>query len=285
MIGVEIDGHSRAYPLRILNVHEVVNDRLGGYPTAVTYCPLCRSGLVFSRSVRGHTLTFGVSGKLLDANLVLYDRQTETYWSQIQGEAIVGSLVPTALTLRPSTVTTWADWRRGHPDTEVLSRDTGIYPKATYASNPYADYANSSGVGYGVGPVDDRIEPKTVVYGVTAGGSSVAYPEATVRQADVINHDVGGRPVVVQDDPHDGGFRPYIRRTGNNTVTFRGTEDALVDGQGNRWSYRGVALEGPHAGEQLDRVEPRGFFWFAWSRFHPDTTVYEPSDSRQTSTD
>lgn len=284
VIGIEIDGEARAYPLRILNVHEVVNDRLGGHPIAVTYCPLCRSGLVFSRSVRGETLTFGVSGQLLEANLVLYDRQTETYWSQIQGEAIVGPLVPTSLTLRPSTITTWADWRRGHPETEVLSRDTGIYPKATYAANPYADYANSSGVGFGVGPVDDRLEPKTLVYGLTVGGSSVAYPEDTVRQAEVINDEVGSVPVVVWEDPRDGGVRAFIRRSGNDTLTFRATEDALVDGQGHRWTFDGAAVAGPHAGEELDRLEPRGFFWFAWSRFHPETAVYQPSDSRQTAT-
>lgn len=279
VIGVEIDGEARAYPLRILTVHEVVNDRLAGRPIAVTYCPLCRSGLVFSRRVRGGTLTFGVSGKLLEANLVLYDRGTETYWSQIRGEAIVGPLVPTTLTLLPSTITTWADWQRGHPDTLVLSRDTGVYPKATYASDPYAGYANSSRVGFGVGPVDDRLPPKALVYGVTVGGASVAYPEETVRPADVINHAVGGVPVLVVEDPRDGGVTAFVRRVDNETLTFHAGDDALVDGHGHRWSYDGEALEGSHEGEHLDRLQPRGFYWFAWSKFHPETGVYDPSDA------
>ncbi|MFB6362386.1 MAG: DUF3179 domain-containing protein [Halobacteriales archaeon] len=279
VIGVEIKGQARAYPLRILNVHEVVNDRLAGQAIAVTYCPLCRSGLVFSRRVNGQTLTFGVSGKLLDANLVLYDRQTETYWSQIRGEAIVGPLVPTTLTLRPSTITTWADWRRGHPDTQVLSRDTGIYPKATYGSNPYAGYANNSQVGYGVGEVDDRLSPKTLVFGLTVGGSSVAYPESTVRSEDVIIDEVGSEPVVVVEDPGDGGVSAFSRRIENETLTFRAGEEALIDQHGHRWSYDGVARSGPRAGEQLDRLATHGVFWFAWSQFHPDTAVYNQSVS------
>ncbi len=279
VIGVEIDGQARAYPLRILNVHEVVNDRLGGRAIAVTYCPLCRSGLVFSRRVGDRTLSFGVSGKLLDANLVLYDRQTETYWSQIEGEAVVGPLVPTTLTLVPSTITTWEDWRRGHPDTQVLSRETGIYPKATYGNNPYAGYANNSQVGYGVGPVDDRLSPKTLVFGVTVGGSAAAYPEAAVRSAGVINDEVGGEPVVVVEDPDDGGVSAFSRRIENETLTFRVGEEGLVDQHGHRWSPDGVARSGPRAGARLDRLATHGVFWFAWSQFHPDTAVYNESVS------
>lgn len=127
-----------------------------GTPVAVTYCPLCRSGLVFDRRVNGTTLEFGVSGKLLNANLVMYDRQTETYWSQLDGSAVVGPLVPRQLTVLPNTVTTWAEWRESHPDTEVLSRNTGIYPKSNYGSNPYGGYADREGVGFGVDDVDDR---------------------------------------------------------------------------------------------------------------------------------
>lgn len=282
VIGVEIDGEARAYPLRILNVHEIVNDRLAGEPIAVTYCPLCRSGLVFSRQVGGQTLSFGVSGKLLEANLVMYDRPTETYWSQIDGEAVVGPLVPTRLTLHPSTITTWAEWRRGHPDTAVLSRNTGIYPKATYSSNPYADYENSSSVGFGVGPVDDRLPPKELVFGLAVGESSVAYPEETVKAAGVINDEVGDLPVLVVRNPADGRVAAFDRRVDNETLQFSAGEDALVDQHGHRWSYDGEALDGPREGERLDRLGTHGMFWFAWSRFHPETAVYDGSDARRT---
>ena len=277
VIGVEIDGTARAYPLRILNVHEVVNDEVAGRPLAVTYCPLCRSGVVFSRAVGGRTLSFGVSGKLLDANLVLYDRQTETYWSQIEGEAIVGPLVPTRLELVPSAITTWDEWRRGHPETTVLSRETGIYPRATYASNPYAGYAESDRVGFGVDEVDDRLPPKALVYGVAAGGAAVAYPAAALADGAVVNDRVGEVPVLVVTHPADGGVRAFVRRAEGETLTFEATAEALVDDEGHRWTYDGEALSGPHEGTRLERIQPHGFYWFAWSEFHPETEVYRPA--------
>ncbi|NIS33864.1 MAG: DUF3179 domain-containing protein, partial [Actinobacteria bacterium] len=191
----------------------------------------------------------------------------------------VGPLVPTRLTVLPSTITTWEQWRATHPDTQVLSRDTGVYPRSTYGSNPYAGYANSSGVGFGVGPVDDRLEPKDLVYGVTVGGASVAYPERTLEPGDAVNDRVGGLPVLVVASPDDGGVRAFSREVGNETLRFEAGEGALVDQHGHRWSYAGVALEGPREGEQLDRLGAHGVYWFAWSRFHPDTGLYGTNET------
>jgi len=274
VIGVEIDGEARAYPLRILNVHEIVNDELAGQPIAVTYCPLCRSGLVFDRRVAGETLSFGVSGKLINANLVMYDRQTESYWSQLDGEAIVGPLVPRELTLVPSTVTTWEEWHGAHPETQVLSRDTGIYPEATYGSNPYAGYADSNRVGFDVDSVDGRLHAKEIVYGVTIGNASRAYPEETVREAGVINDEVGGVPVVIVTDQQEGGVKLFVREVDGRAVRFSLADGRLVDEAGSEWTFDGEALEGPHAGTQLDRLNSHGIFWFAWSEFNPGTDVY-----------
>lgn len=274
VIGVEIDGETRAYPLRILNVHEIVNDRVAGEPVAVTYCPLCRSGLVFSREVDDSTLTFGVSGKLLDANLVMYDRQTETYWSQLSGEAVVGSLVPRKLEILPSTITTWGEWKRAHPDTQVLSRNTGIYPRDTYGSNPYGSYANSSRVGFGVGEVDDRLPAKELVYGVAVGNASRAYPAETVSERGVLNDEVGGLLLAVVEDPEDGSVRILLRQRDDETLRFSVTDGQLVDQQGHRWSYGGEALEGPREGTRLEEIPTHGVYWFAWSSFHPETSIY-----------
>jgi len=274
VIGVEIDGETRAYPLRILNVHEIVNDRVAGEPVAVTYCPLCRSGLVFSRDVGGSTLTFGVSGKLLDANLVMYDRQTETYWSQLSGEAVVGPLVPRTLEILPSTITTWEEWERAHPDTRVLSRNTGIYPTGTYGSNPYGGYANSSRVGFGVDEVDDRLPAKELVYGVTVGNASRAYPAETVSERGVVNDEVGGLPIAVVEDPEDGSVRIFVRERDDETLRFSATDGQLVDQQGHRWSFAGEALDGPREGTRLEEIPTHGVYWFAWSSFHPETGIY-----------
>jgi hypothetical protein len=228
---------------------------------------------VFSRRVDNATLSFGVSGKLLDANLVMYDRQTETYWSQLSGNAIVGPQVPRSLDILPSSITTWEEWKENHPETDVLSRNTGIYPTSTYGSSPYSGYANSSRVGFGVGEVDDRLPTKEVVYGVTVGADSRAYPESTVRGQDVVNDEVGGVPVLVVEAP-DGTFRVFVRETEAGTRRFSAGDGVLVDDRGARWSYSGEALDGPQAGTQLDQRTTHGVYWFAWSKFNPETAVY-----------
>ncbi|MFB6297086.1 MAG: DUF3179 domain-containing protein [Salinirussus sp.] len=273
VIGVEIDGDARAYPLRILAVHEIVNDEVGGQPVAVTYCPLCRSGLVFDRRVGNATLSFGVSGKLLRANLVMYDRRTGTYWSQLNGSAVVGPLVPRRLQMLPSTVTTWEEWRASHADTRVLSRNTGIFPPATYGSNPYAGYADDAAVGFGVNEVDGRLPAKTVVYGVTVGNASRAYPAETVAAAGAVNDRIGDIPVLVVADG-GGGATVFVREVSGRTPTFSVENGRLVDDRGNRWSVGGEALDGPDEGTQLDRLNSHGIYWFAWSEFHPETGVY-----------
>ncbi len=280
VVGIEVDGEARAYPLRVLNVHEIVNDEIGGRPVAVTYCPLCRSGLVFDRRVGGETLSFGVSGKLLNANLVMYDRETETYWSQLNGTAVVGPLVPRELTIVPSTITTWGEWQEAHPGTSVLSRETGVYPKATYGSNPYSGYAESDRVGFGVGSVDDRLESKTIVYGVTVGNTSRAYPETRVKEEDVVNDEVGDVPVLIVENQQDGGVEVFVREVEGEPLRFSLEDGQLVDDAGNRWRFDGEAQSGPHRGTQLDRLNSHGVFWFAWSEFHPETGVYAGNESR-----
>lgn len=279
VIGLEVNGETKAYPLRILNAHEIVNDRIGGKPVAVTYCPLCRSGLVFDRRLDDTTMTFGVSGKLFNANLVMYDRQTETYWSQLTGDAIVGELVPRSLEILPNSITTWEQWQNAHPQTLVLSRDTGIYPVQTYNGNPYSGYANSSRVGFGVGDVDGRLPVKEVVFGVEQNNASVAYPSDIVREQDAINDVVGDTPVLVVEDPDDGSVRVFVREHGNETLEFEASGDVLVDQHGNEWSYRGEALSGPNEGAELEEIPTHGIYWFAWSSFNPKTDVYTENTS------
>ncbi|MDY6761567.1 MAG: DUF3179 domain-containing protein [Candidatus Nanohaloarchaea archaeon] len=274
VIGVEVDGEAKAYPFRILNVHEIVNDEVGGEPVAVTYCPLCRSGLVYSRVVDNRTLEFGVSGKLWNANLVMYDRQTETYWSQIQGKAIVGPLVPEELDLVHSVITDWESWQDSHPDTRVLSRDTGIYSPRRYGSNPYTGFQSSGRVGFGVDNVDDRLHPKELVYGVAIGRDATAYIADEIRNRDVINDRVGNVPVLVVEDQDSGGIRVFAREIDNETLEFHLDNGTLVDQDGNVWSFTGTAQEGPHQGETLEQLNSHGFFWFAWSIFHPETNIY-----------
>lgn len=271
VIGLEINGSSRAYPLRILRRHEIVNDRIDGEPVAVTYCPLCRSGLTYSREVGNETLEFGVSGKLLDANLVMYDRSTETYWSQIQGEAIIGPRTPQELDLIFSSITTWRDWRSAHPDTRVLSRRTGAGVASDYEANPYSGYANSSVVGFGVSETDGRLPSKELVHGIVAGGQAVAYPDSSLEPGKLVQDRVGGEPVAVFRQPDDGTVRSLVRRHEGKTLNLELVEGGLEDSSGRLWSFEGEMRNGTGS---LETLTPRGFYWFAWSKFHPETEIY-----------
>ena len=271
VMGVNIGNETRAYPLRIMNKHEIVNDEVGGKKIAVSYCPLCRSGLVYSRQVNNQTLEFGVSGKLYNANLVMYDRQTETYWSQIGGNAIIGPLVPEKLDLVSSQVTNWSEWSEQNPGTQVLSRNTGIYPRSSYGSNPYEGYASRSSVGFGVDIVDERLDSKQLVYGVSIGTESKAYPENLIREENLIQDTVEQEPVILLENP-EGGISVFSRKIGNRTLNFTLEQDQLVDQNGDVWSFNGEKMDGP---QKLGRLNSHGIYWFAWSKFHPETEVYK----------
>lgn len=203
-----------------------------------------------------------------------YDRRTDTYWSQLTGTAVVGPLVPRELEILPSAITTWEKWRRAHPETVVLSRNTGIYPPETYGSNPYGGYANSSRVGFGVREVDDRLSAKELVYGVTGGNESRTYPATTVSAREVIDDEVGGVPIAVVENPDDGSVHIFIRSVDDDTLQFTVENGVLVDYAGHPWSFAGEARDGPHEGRRLEEIPTHGVYWFAWSSFRPETSIY-----------
>ena len=157
VIGLEIAGDARAYPLRILIWHEIVNDTVGGMPVTVTYCPLCNTALVFDRTVNGKVLDFGTTGKLRNSDLVMYDRQTESWWQQFLGQAIVGDMLGTALTPVPARLESYADFRERHPDGKVLvPRDPAF---RDYGRNPYAGYDSTTSPFLYIGDMPEGIEP------------------------------------------------------------------------------------------------------------------------------
>ena len=181
VLGTVAGGEARAYPLAILEWHELVNDTLGGEPILVSYCPLCGSGLVFGRRVAGATRSFGVSGLLYRSDLLMYDRGTESLWSQIAARAVTGPLVGERLRLLRVRVESWGAWRRHHPDSSVLSRETGH--DRDYASSPYGDYATSSRT-FGTPKPDPRYPPKTRTVGLRVPGQAArAYPAPELLRA------------------------------------------------------------------------------------------------------
>jgi hypothetical protein len=206
VIGVSRKGQARAYPIAILGWHELVNDTLGEHPVLVSYCPLCGSGIVFDRSIKGSELDFGVSGLLYRSDLLMYDRQTESLWSQIGARAVSGELVGSRLQLVRSAMMSWGDWRAAHPDTTVLTRETGH--ARDYDRLPYADHATSSKLAFPVAR-DPRYHPKELTVGLRGPrGESRAYPAFEVLGAGGrVEEAFAGRPVRISFDRESRTFR------------------------------------------------------------------------------
>jgi len=279
VVGVERDGEARAYPLRVLNWHEVVNDTLGG-PLLVTYCPLCGSAVVAERTVDGEPTVFGVSGLLWRNDLVMYDEATDSLWSQIVATAIRGSRTGERLTIVPSTLTTWDEWREANPETVVLRPppESGTVVgevSRDYSRNPYVGYDSSRRIGVGTdGFDDDRLHPKAVVLGITHEGTAKAYPLERVAEAGVVNDDVNGLPVVVVADGDT--LVGYVREVDGERLRFEADGDGFVRAGGSRWRVAtGEAVDGPHEGTRLEQAnDVSAKFWFAWLDFHPETALY-----------
>jgi hypothetical protein len=206
VIGVALGGEARAYPLAVLVWHELVNDTLGGHPILVSYCPLCGTGIVFDRRIAGKTRRFGVSGLLYRSDLLLYDRETESLWSQISAEAVTGASRGARLELIRGDVTTWGAWQAAHPKSRVLSRETGH--RRPYGESAYLGYAQSKKLLFPV-PTDDRYHPKMPTVGLRiAGGAARAYPaEEVLRAGGEVRERFAGHAVRIAYDEEDGLFR------------------------------------------------------------------------------
>jgi len=288
-------GDARAYPIQVLMWHEIVNDHVGGAPVGVTFCPLCNAAVAFVRpEVEGDTLTFGTSGNLRMSDLVMWDRQTESWWQQVTGEAIVGELTGTQLELLPASIVSWAAFRERHPEAPVLSRETGF--DRPYGQNPYAGYddVDASPFLYD-GPHDGRLRPMDRVVGVATGGDAVAYAFDVLREERAANDTVGGEPLAVLWAPgtasaldegtvaggRDVGAVGVFRRTlGGRTLTFEPAGDGRFRDveTGSTWTVLGAAVDGPLRGEALDAVPHHAVFWFVWAAFQPEGTLYTSTD-------
>jgi hypothetical protein len=278
VLGVERAGRARAYPLRILDHHEVVNDDHGG-PIAVTYCVLCGSGVVFERQVTGEPTTFGVSGKLWRSDLVMYDDLTDSLWSQLMATAIGGPRTGDRLAVLPSTLTTWSEWQTTHSGVEVLlppPHSTAIpeYDRSFDYFSPKYGYGDESQL-VGRDSHDGDLHPKTMVVGLESGGTARAYPFPVMTAEGIVNDRVGGRPVVVAV-AHDDTLVAYDRRIDGETLGFESDGDRYLAGGGSRWNRAtGVAMDGPFAGQKLRRANNHPpMFWNGWSKFNPETDVY-----------
>jgi hypothetical protein len=289
---LEIGGDVRAYPLQILIWHEIVNDVVDGKSVSVTYCPLCNSAIVFDRTLPdGRVLDFGTTGKLRFSDLVMYDRQTESWWQQITGEAIVGELMGTRLEVIPSPIVSWAEFKAHSPDAKVLSRETG-FPRA-YGRNPYQGYDTAAPFLY-TGPEDERLPALERVATVSIEDEAVAFPFSVLEKEPVVHYRLADRQLVVfykkgtasalddsaiaegRDVGATGVFLPEIE---GQKLTFSMADGEIKDKEtGSTWSLLGEAIAGPLEGKRLEPVVHANHFWFSWAVFRPETLIYQGSD-------
>lgn len=291
VIALEIEGEARAYPLAILMWHEIANDQIGDLPVSVTFCPLCNSAIAFDRRVDEAVLDFGVSGLLRNSDLVMYDRQTESWWQQLTGRGLAGEHAGVLLDIVPSQVISFGAYARRHADGLVMSRDTGY--SRQYGMNPYRGYDSRPGRPFLFdGEIDSRLPlPVEHVLAANINDIAVAYPFAILRDEGVINDVVGETPVAafyqggvasalgdaVIDNARDIGTAGLYRaELDGMTLEFTlGEDGGFVDAQtGSSWNAFGEAIAGELAGAQLEWINAFPHFWFAWAAFYPDTLVY-----------
>ena len=272
VIGLEINGDARAYPLFILVWHEIVNDVVGGTPVAVTYCPLCYTNQVFERIVNGNEVEFGTSGKLYQSNLLMYDRWTDSYWSQGLGMAVTGKLSGIQLKTIPFDVITWGDWKKLHPDSLVLTTDTGHF--RSYATDPYGDYYADPRIIFPVDNMDDRMHPKEIILGFHEDGIYKAYKQNDVELHNVINDNIGETSLMLVT-LFSQNSRAFDRNLNGEILQFQYVDGKITDAKTESvWSYDGLAISGPLEGNYLTRISMEPGFWFSWVAFHPDTAVW-----------
>jgi hypothetical protein len=281
---------ARAYPLAILIWHEIVNDTIDGRPIAATFCPLCNASIVFDRTFGGQVLDFGTTGLLRNSDLVMYDRQSESWWQQATGQSIVGEHAGERLTFLAAQTMSFADFAALYPEGDVLARP-GI--SRDYGRNPYTGYDGADRPFLFDGETDERLPALSRVIGVVEetpqGLLTVAWPLESVAAAEVLNEAVGDRPVVllhqpgmrsaldtsaIRDGRDVGAVGVFDRRVDGQTLTFERDGDAFRDGEtGSVWTLAGRAISGPLAGTQLERLVAFDHYWFAWSAFYPESEV------------
>ncbi len=235
VLGFSYNGHTRAYPVKILNWHEIVNDQVGGQPVVVSFCPLCGTGMVFDANVKNRKLKFGVSGLLYQSDMLLYDHQTESLWSQIKSEAVTGPMTGTRLKLLASMHTNWGSWKKKHPQTMVLSEKTGF--QRPYDRDPYQGYESNSRLMFDVGLMNSKYPPKEKVIGIEMDGKAKVYPFSELSRTRSPVQDVFNN-IKIQI------FYDKVTRT------------AVIKDSKNK---------------ELPSVVG---FWFAWFAFHPETKVF-----------
>jgi hypothetical protein len=298
VIALEVNGEAKAYPMAIMTWHEITNDTIGGEPVVVTFCPLCNTALAFRATVDGVVHDFGTTGNLLFSNLIMYDRQTETWWQQATGLGVVGEQMGTQLEFLPAQIVSLDQFETDHPEGAVLSRETGF--RRSYGRNPYPGYdrADESPFLF-FGTSDGRIAPKERVATVGTGSEAIAFAYPELSEVGVATETVDGEPIVVfwapgtrsalgdssindsEDVGTTGIYSPIVNGRELTFVRDGDRSAPITDVEtGSTWSISGVATDGELAGTQLERIVGADHLWFSWAAFNPDTRIWDPALDR-----
>ena len=279
VVGAAFDGEAFAYPVAILNFHEIVNHQVGTRQVAVTYCPLTNSAAVFD----GSSIVFGNTGALYNNNVVMYDRRTESLWSQMAAGALLGRRTGERLALMPVVHTTWRAWRALYPDTKVLSERTGF--RRNYAADPFIEsgYTVNRAIFFPQSPpIDTRLHPKEMVFGLARDGWIMAYPYQMLAQAGPVNDRLFKQDIAIFYGAADRLALGYMRQFEGRTLHFEAAGEG-ADGlprfrdveTGSTWDILGRAEAGPAAGRRLKPIAAYSAYWFSWASFWPGTLIWD----------
>jgi len=293
VFGIQLNGDARAYPLRIMDWHEMLNDVIGGIPVSLAYCTLCGSAILFKTRTDDTVFTFGSSGLLYESNKLMYDHQTKSLWSTLQGTPVVGrlagpDLVPIdpekfgvdrdlvgagkgiELERLPVVRASWKQWRTTHPATSVLDRETG-HQRDYSPGAAYGRYFDSDDLMFPVSRINKSLKAKEWVFGSLISGSPKAYPLKLLARSPVLNDSTAGKDVVVLSDERTLAVRMYER---GRQFFVRQDGSWLVDRGGQRWRIGEENLEHESTGERLARLGGHLAYWFGWYAAFPDTGVF-----------
>jgi hypothetical protein len=279
IIGVKIGDVVKGYPHKVLDWHEVVNDSIGDEAFVLSYCPLTGSAMSWEINNATGDTQFGVSGLLFNSNLILYDRNTDSYWPQMLMESARGSKKGAIATQKVIFETTWQSFKSMYPQAQILDENTGF--SRNYQEYPYGSFRTDTGLFFNINnPGDIRLHPKERVLGVKVGTSTKAYNISSfANDIEVIQDTVGSTDLVIAISSGDGYGVAFERRTDDGTLlTFSAIYNQspiiMEDNEGNQWDINGQAISGTRTGEQLTLPFSFIAYFYAWAAIYPDTSVY-----------
>lgn len=297
VISIEIEGEARAYPLNVLTFHEIANDEINGIPIAVTYCPLCNAGIVYDRRFKhgdkNYVFDFGVSGMLRKSDMVMWDKQTETWWQQLTGEGLVGELNGEILNFFPSLIISVEEFFSSNPEGKIMISHKKDNYGQTYGTNPYHNYDSlgNQGSKFFDEVIDDRLPAMERVVDIENGGEYKIYPFKKIRKSKVINDDFNGKRIVIfyagktvsvldkkniEDSHHVGTVTVFSSIVDGIVLTFKRKKGKFIDTEtGSVWDITGKCVEGSYIGKQLVTEVHSNHFAFAWLAFHPESEIYK----------